>query len=148
MPDTQENTYRLIADNGLLGGPNEKSLVENIEEAISKGYYVKVNVWKLPRVLCTGEFGPEFTFDVNSVPREMVLYDARNYEAYDFLVRQGFNVFHRESDPFAVSSWGWYLSFTPAVLAGSIAMDPEGCLFQDLIKCGGICSKYAQGYGK
>ena len=123
---------------------------ELISKAIADGFCAHINLWKLPKSLAVGVDYPleEIPFSFISENKQKLLCRAMNIEALKWMLENGIHCYWREVDDFTVSSRGFILSFSPAVIPGSIVMNPESCLSEDLSNKDlvGICSDFILGY--
>lgn len=142
----------LISHRGNLNGanPNRENSKSYVEEALTQGYDVEVDIWLKDDKIYLGHDEPQYVID------EIWLYTnknnlwlhCKNIDAINFFIKKlnTFNFFWHESDTISITSkrYIWvYPGKQP--IKNSIAVMPE--IYNDKItECIGICSDYIKKY--
>lgn len=135
----------LIAHRGNLNGPNER---ENeplyIEEALSAGYDVEVDVWFHNGGFWLGHDAPTYQVNPSFLKYKGLWCHAKNFNALKALrILKVEHYFWHQEDDFTLTSSGYFWTYPGKELCGySIAVMPE--LVGDAIDKSiyGICSDY------
>jgi hypothetical protein len=143
----------LISHRGNLNGKIEEK--ENhpdyIDEAISLGYNVEIDVWVNDGVLYLGHDEPQYgiTHHWLNERYEHLWIHCKNVEAIEwFNSISGFNYFWHEEDTLALTSMNIIWAYPgKQPIKGSIAVMPE-IHKDDLDACVGVCSDYINNYKK
>jgi hypothetical protein len=141
----------LISHRGNINGKKEE--LENkpqyIDEALSLGYDVEVDVWMIDGVLFLGHDEPQYGINqewLNS-RHEHLWVHCKNIEAIEwFNMIGGFNYFWHQEDTLTLTS-NEYLWVYPGKqpIKNSISVLPE-MFNDDVSECIGICSDYIKNY--
>ena len=141
----------LISHRGNIDGKNteRENHPDYIDEAITAGYDVEIDVWMIEGVLLLGHDEPQYGISqhwLNERYSKLWIH-CKNVEAMEwFNMIGGFNYFWHEEDTITLTSYD-YMWVYPGKqpIKNSIAVMPE--LFNDNIsKCLGICSDYILQY--
>lgn len=146
MEAVEQKIY--LANRGNLEGVNvdEENSMEYLQNAISKGFCVKTDIWLILGRTVTGVTHPSKGIDLNALSKDKVLIQARNSSAYFYLLEQGYHCFWRETDRFVMTNRNYILSYGGYTFPKAIVMDPEEPTVlkpEDYI---GICSNFIAGY--
>jgi len=142
---------KLISHRGNINGkmPEKENHPDYIDEAISLGYEVEVDIWMIEGVLFLGHDGPEYGISqlwLNQRYGKLWLH-CKNIEAVEwFNTIGGFNYFWHENDTLTLTSKNYVWAYPgKQPIEKSIAVLPE--IYNDNIKlCSGVCSDYIQRY--
>ena len=141
----------LISHRGNTNGknPSAENRPDYIDEAISLGFDVEIDVWLIDGVIFLGHDEPQYGITQQWLNERVdkLWIHCKNVEAMEwFNMIGGFNYFWHEEDTLTLTSKGYmwvYPGKQPIV--GSIAVMPE-INDDDISKCEGICSDYIQSY--
>ncbi len=106
---------KLIAHRGNWKGRNPE--LENslflIDDAITAGFDVEVDVWKLDDRLFLGHDGPEIPVDAGIIQllSPFAWYHAKNYSALEYLIGEGHHVFTHDRDDYTITSKGFVWAY-------------------------------------
>lgn len=135
-----------IAHRGNTKGPqpSNENKPSYINDALSKGHYVEVDVWLKGNKLYLGHDCPQYEISINFLKgNDRLVCHAKNAEALEFLVRHNLNCFGHDKDDVVLTSNGWLWTFPGKKLTSrSIAVMPERVDGWDISKCLGVCSDY------
>jgi len=141
----------LISHRGNINGRIEDSenKLEYIDDAISMGYDVEIDIRKVGDHLFLGHDTPQYKVDYNWLidRKDKLWIHCKNVEAMEwFDSNREFNYFWHEKDTVTLTSNGSIWAFPgKQPIKNSIAILPE--IFNDNIsQCRGICSDYIQQY--
>ena len=141
----------LISHRGNINGRIEDSenKLEYIDDAISMGYDVEIDIRKVGDDLFLGHDTPQYKVDYNWLidRKDKLWIHCKNVEAMEwFDSNREFNYFWHEKDTVTLTSNGSIWAFPgKQPIKNSIAILPE--IFNDNIsQCRGICSDYIQQY--
>ena len=141
----------LISHRGNIDGkkPHLENKPEYIDEAISLGYNVEIDVWMIEGVLLLGHDGPQYGVTqhwLNERCTKLWLH-CKNIEAMEwFNALRSYHYFWHEEDTLTLTSKGVVWAYPgKQPIKGSIAVMPERGN-DDLSKCIGICSDYIKRY--
>lgn len=139
----------LIAHRGNTRGPDvtRENSPEYIDEAISNGFDVEIDVWVNKDKLALGhdymqyEISPTFLFE-----RASVLWcHAKNLDALIFLTKNSLHAFSHDKDDYVLTSKGVIWSFPGKPLTPDVVcVMPERANYtkDELKNCKGICSDF------
>jgi hypothetical protein len=144
-----------ISHRGNIDGKNAQ--LENkpsyIDNAISLGYDVEIDIWMIDGFLFLGHDAPQYGITQNwlSDRSDNLWLHCKNIEAMGWFVSipiNGFNYFWHEEDTMTLTSLGqmWVYPGKQPV-KGSIAVMPE-IYNDDVSQCLGICSDIIKNYKK
>jgi hypothetical protein len=144
----------LISHRGNLSGKNE--LFENdpdyIDSAISQGYNVEIDVWKIDDMFFLGHDNPTYQVDIKwFIDRiEKLWIHCKNIDALLFFKNSSseYNFFWHQTDVVTLTSLNYVWVFPGyQPISNSIAVLPE--LYNENIEnCFGVCSDYIENYKK
>jgi hypothetical protein len=120
-----------------------------IEEAISLGYDVEIDVWLIDNNLFLGHDSPQYLVEYNWIlERSNKLWvHCKNMESLVFLQEDaGLNFFWHQTDDVTLTSKGYIWAYPgKQPIKNSIAVMPE--INNDSVRsCIGICSDYIERY--
>lgn len=141
MPSEQiKKVY--LADQACVLGP-ESITPQSIENVLEKTKFgINCDIWKIADKYLIGDNYPTFNIEIESFPKERIIYNAQNYDAFSSLYKEGYHVYCRSKDDLVVTSKGIVLCFGSTVLPVGISMNPEHVPQEHLDLCFGICSKF------
>jgi hypothetical protein len=141
----------LISHRGNINGKKEdlENKPQYIDEALSLGYNVEVDVWMIDGVLFLGHDDPQYgiTQEWLNTRYEHLWIHCKNIGAIEwFNIIGGFNYFWHQEDTLTITSNG-YLWVYPGKqpIKNSISVLPE-MFNDDVSECIGICSDYIKNY--
>ena len=138
----------------LLGKKPELENTKNyIAEAISKGFEVEVDVWKIGDRLFLAHDAPIpknlIGFNFFEKWKDVLWCHAKNIEALQFLMKSGMHCFWHQTDEYTLTSQGFVWAYPAETFAANtIAVLPEqyNLIYMNIYKCYGICSDFIQQY--
>lgn len=142
----------LISHRGNING--KKEIRENdpvyIDDALSQGFDVEVDVWVKKDKLWLGHDNPQYQVDLCwFVDRLSNLWvHCKNVEALLYFKECKYNIhyFWHESDKVTITSNGFIWAYpTHCPIKGTIAVMPE-LYTSDIKECIGICSDFVSSY--
>jgi hypothetical protein len=148
----------LISHRGNVNGKIEEA--ENrpdfLDDAISLGYDVEVDIWAKGGILYLGHDHPQYQVNL-----EWLLYrtgklwvHCKNIEALECIYGSNLNFFWHDTDTMTLTSKGFIWAYPgKQPIVDSIAVLPElkykfSGIQEDLTVCLGVCSDYIQNYRK
>jgi len=140
----------LFSHRGNLHGPlpERENSPRYIEEAISLGYKVEIDVWSINGIHFLGHDGPAFEINHSWLENKPLLCHAKNVEALESMISNpAIHCFWHEEDKYTITSKGYVVSYPGFCEAGqkTIVMKPE--FHNTRVKnCYGICSDYISRY--
>jgi hypothetical protein len=141
----------LISHRGNIDGKivERENQPEYIDEAISEGYDVEIDVWSIDGVLFLGHDEPQYEIsDVWLEKRyDNIWVHCKNIEAMEwFNALSSYHYFWHEEDTLTLTSRGVVWAYPgKQPIKGSIAVMPE-IYNEDVSQCVGICSDYIERY--
>ena len=132
-----------IAHRGNIDGPSlNENYPPHLDNALSKGYHVEVDIWYMDDRFFSGHDRPvaEVTFDF--LKRPDVWCHAKNARALEImLTNKMVHCFWHETDYCTLTSKGipWIYPGRQ-LIDGSVCVMPENGYSGDIKKCYGICS--------
>ena len=143
----------LIAHRGNVLGKNPSS--ENnplyIEEALTLGYDVEIDVWYDSGDLYLGHDSPQYKVDEEYFQKKGLWCHAKNVMAIHSLLNINAHCFWHQQDDITLTSKGVVWTFPDKkLIPGSVAVMPENSSYTstDLEVCSGICSDFIRNYKK
>jgi hypothetical protein len=139
-----------ISHRGNLTGriPNKENYPEYIDEAITAGFDVEVDIWLVDKRLYLGHDEPQYEVDnewlVDRVDKLWV--HCKNVEALNWIRNTILHYFWHENDTLTLTSkqYVWVYPGKQPIFE-SIAVMPE--IHNDRVnKCAGICSDFVEDY--
>jgi hypothetical protein len=139
-----------ISHRGNLTGriPNKENYPEYIDEAITAGFDVEVDIWLVDKRLYLGHDEPQYEIDnewlVDRVDKLWV--HCKNVEALNWIRNTILHYFWHENDTLTLTSkqYVWVYPGKQPIFE-SIAVMPE--IHNDRVnKCAGICSDFVEDY--
>ena len=148
---------KFIAHRGNIDGPSKfENSPDHIDEAISLGFDVEIDVWVDGYKIFLGHDEPEYKIDNAFLEerRSMLWCHAKNIHALKWLVENNFNTFFHDTDDYTLTSKGFIWAYPGKELVeGSICVMPEMAddpLYlkknKDIIYA--VCSDYAPKFFK
>jgi hypothetical protein len=139
---------KLISHRGNINGPepDKENDPSHIEMAISGGYDVEIDVWKIGATLWLGHDLPQFTVNPKFLRNEHLLCHAKNLEALDFMLKLGdVHCFWHQEDQYTLTNKGYIVSYPGyAVTPKTICMKPELVDIKSVYDCYAVCSDYIE----
>lgn len=147
----------LISHRGNIDGkkPHLENNPDYIDEAISKGYDVEIDLWYVNGDWFLGHDEPQYEIDLNWISkRSLKLWvHCKNVEALSYLATnekesKDINYFWHEEDTATLTSFCYVWAYPgKQPIKGSIAVMPERSN-DDVSVCMGICSDVIEKYKK
>tara|TARA_B100000530_G_scaffold311999_1_gene239382 strand:+ start:47 stop:505 length:459 start_codon:yes stop_codon:yes gene_type:complete len=133
----------LISHRGNVTGPNSdrENHPDYIDEAISAGYNVEIDVWRISDEMILGHDVPQYKIDMNFLfdRQDSLWCHAKNVEALSFMtVWEKLNCFWHQEDDVTLTSKGYIWTYPGKQLTeNSICVKPSPANIPTL--CAGIC---------
>ena len=145
---------KFIAHRGNTAGPDEsrENKPDYIDNAISLGFDVEVDVWLVEDYLCLGHDGPETLIDRTFLEtrKDKLWCHAKNLEALEWLVQNHFHCFFHDKDAYVITSHQIIWAYPGETITNNtICVMPErvkNYSDQDLRMSLGICSDFVEMY--
>lgn len=144
---------RLISHRGNIFGKSESFENEPnyIDNAISQGYDVEVDIWFENEKLWLGHDVPQYCVDIDWLKRNLdnLWIHCKNIDALDYFKKldSKFNFFFHQNDDVTITSKGHFWTYPGKQLTeNSIACMPELVNFQNIEVSYGICSDFISKY--
>jgi hypothetical protein len=141
----------LISHRGNISSINEQE--ENspnyIIRAISLGYHVEIDLFKIDDNLYLGHDKPTHKIDPFFLDNEKLFVHCKNKEALLYMSKAFFksDFFWHQNDNYTLTSKNKIWTFTgEELIHGSICVMPENHSYSDLSMCYGICSDVIEKY--
>ena len=145
----------LISHRGNLNGKNE-SLENNpnyIDNAISKGYDVEIDIWHKDGLLWLGHDEPKYKITIDFIKERIskLWIHCKNVEAIQYFmnhkdVGQYCHYFWHQNDDITLTSFNYIWAYPgKQPIKGSIAVMPE-INDDETTQCTGICSDYIDNF--
>jgi hypothetical protein len=141
-----------ISHRGNLTGPNKEreNTKEYISEAIVKGFYVEVDIWKIGDRFYLGHDEPteEVDFQYLVDNNQNLVLHCKNVQALQELKTCFVCFFHDSDDCVLMSNCSWIWTYPGRELTkDSIAVLPERIdYWRGITACLGVCSDYVSLY--
>jgi len=139
----------LIAHRGNINGPNKEreNTPDYINEALCEGYEVEIDVWLVDDEVWLGHDKPENKINKLFLHerRQLLWCHAKNLGALVFLLRENFNTFSHDNDPYVITTKGYiWASPHSEFTRDTIAVMPEWKNYapEDISHCAGVCSDF------
>ena len=143
----------LISHRGNTNGPNKEreNAPDYIDEALSMGYDVETDVWVVDGDIWLGHDKPENKINILFLHerKERLWCHAKNLDALVFLLKENFNTFSHDNDPYVITSKGYiWASPHSKFTCNTIAVMPEWKNYtpSDISICKGVCSDFVRKY--
>lgn len=134
----------LISNRGNTAGRHHhENSPERLADAIESGYLVKTDLWVFPKRFYTGVDVP--TYKIRPEILNHCLIEARNINAFEFVISAGLHGFYRDSASLVYTSKGLLLSWGPSIKQ-AIIMNPEEHTYHTVFACAGVCSDYIESF--
>ena len=140
----------LIAHRGNINGPvpYKENSPEYLVEALSKGYYVEVDVWKIGDDIFLGHDKPEYPINISFLKSNSnFICHAKTPETLELLLKHNLHCFSHDKDECVLTSKGFIWTYPGKSLTDtSICVMPEwnnpelNNVF--VSKCYGVCSDW------
>jgi hypothetical protein len=147
----------LISHRGNIDGkiPSFENNPEYVDEAITAGYDVEIDVWGIDGELFLGHDNPQYPigWDWLKERSSNLWIHCKNIDALLYFTDidyslELFNYFWHENDTVTLTSENWIWAFPgKQPINGSIAVMPE-IYNDDVSEAAGVCSDYIQNYKK
>jgi hypothetical protein len=144
---------RFIAHRGNLTGPDSKeNHPDHIDNAISLGYHVEIDLWIEGYEIFLGHDEPQYKIDNQFLEkrRHYIWCHAKNIQALKYLLDNKFHVFFHDKDDYTLTSKGYIWAYPGTTLVeGAICVMPEMAddpeyLEKNIHLIHGVCSDYVQ----
>ena len=90
-------------------------------DALSKGYYVEVDIWKVGDLLYLGHDNPEDIIDEHFLENEKIISHAKNIEAFHhLLMNKKIHTFFHDKDYCTLTSKGWVWKYPEIYFEGRL----------------------------
>ena len=143
----------LISHRGNIKGKNtEKENHPNyIDEAITLGYDVEIDLWSIEGVLLLGHDSPQYGISQHWLNERInkLWIHCKNIEAMEWMDNiAGFIYFWHEEDTVTLTTFGHIWAYPgKQPINNSIAVMPE-IHNEEVTQCKGVCSDYIENYKK
>lgn len=140
-----------ISHRGNLDGPipSKENTPEYINEALSYGFNVEIDVWFIDGELYLGHDKGTIDVPPEYLRNERIWFHCKNVNALNYMVHNYRNLkfFWHQEDDYTLTSTGHIWTYPGKLLMkGSIAVLPEVKRNGDLWKCYAICTDYLWKY--
>lgn len=138
-----------ISHRGNLAGPktDSENRPEYIQNAITAGYDVEIDVWFKNNKFYLGHDEPQYNIENNFLLKKEVWCHAKNLEALTEMKKIGSHYFWHENDQFTLTSKGYIWTYPGNELSyNSICVLPEKDLKKKTLECAGVCSDFIKRY--
>ncbi|AYV82378.1 MAG: hypothetical protein Homavirus40_3, partial [Homavirus sp.] len=144
---------KLIAHRANTNGPDpsRENNPEYILEAISKGYDVEIDVWKIDyELILAHDIHNDINYIINTdflkQNSKYLWCHAKNIEALEFLLSINMHTFWHNTDDYTITSRGIVWAYPDKYTKGGVYVMPE--LNNTILprNCFGICSDYVENY--
>lgn len=145
----------LIAHRGNTNGPDpeKENNPDYIDNAVSKGYQVEIDVWCIDGALVLGHDGPQYQIieDYLTKRKDVLWCHAKNLDALCFLLDKDFHTFSHDSDPYTFTSqkiiWAYPgMPLNTSTICVMPERTPDAYNLNDLHNCRGICTDFVEKY--
>ncbi len=139
----------LISHRGNIDGRDEarENSIDYVNEALSYGYYVEIDVWKTDTGIYLGHDTPQYEVETNFLRNPLLWCHAKNQDALFFMIKNGIHCFWHQNDEFTITNRGYIWQYPcENVYPDSIFLFPELFETEHLYKARGICSDYIKNY--
>lgn len=146
---------KFISHRGNINGiiPNQENRLNYIDDALSQGYDVEVDIWGVDGLLYTGHDSADYDIDIDWIlDRANYLWiHVKNIKALDIMMKYDkvINYFWHQNDDVTLTSRNFIWTFPGKELTvNSIAVLPEVGKFHNISSAYGICSDFISLYKK
>lgn len=144
---------KLISHRGNTNGPliPQENKPSYIESALSEGYDVEIDVWKIGSNWFLGHDYHQHPTSISFLRNDHLLCHAKNLEALDCMLNDeiGIHCFWHQEDSYTITSKGLIVSYPSyAVTASTICMKPELLSIGAISEAYGLCSDYIDTFSK
>jgi hypothetical protein len=139
-----------ISHRGNLNGPSEinENRPEYIQNAISKGFDVEIDVREYKSKLYLGHNEPQYEISKEFIKNKKLWCHAKDINAMEILKKLNTIYFWHEKDCYNLTSNGYFWTYPGINLVeNSICVLPEKQNYKN-INCSGICSDYINNFRK
>lgn len=99
--------------------PNRENSTLQVLKAISEGFSVEVDIWKIGNFLFLGHDGPQYEISINFIKdkQDKLLLHCKNIEILEFLSEENYgygekyHFFTHQNDDYAFTSQGYIINF-------------------------------------
>ena len=117
-----------------------------IDEALSKGYEVEIDIWYRDKNWYLGHDRPQYEITLEYLKNDKFWCHAKNIEALTLMLENDIHCFWHQDDDVTITSYGFiWTSPDKKLTEKSICVLPE-INNQSITKCAGICSDYLTNY--
>jgi hypothetical protein len=142
---------KLISHRGNLNGrlkssENEPNYIDN---AISKGYDVEVDVWFKNDELYLGHDFAQYKINLDFLLNisEKLWIHCKNVEAMEFLIKYNLHLFWHQEDDITLTTQNYIWTYPgKKIINNAIAVMPELIEDWDISKAFGVCSDFIEKY--
>lgn len=135
----------LISHRGNIVGPKpeRENKSDYIQEALSLGYEVEIDVWYVDNKYYLGHDDPKYHVEESFLKQEGLWCHAKNKAALEALLAASIHCFWHQEDFYTLTSNNFIWTYPGNDLGqNSICVMPEKSWSQNLNNCSGICSDY------
>ncbi len=142
---------KIISHRGNISGPNpeKENSIPYIKKALTAGYEVEVDVWKINSNFFLGHDLPQYEVNINFLENKKLWCHAKNILALQSLLDRGIRCFWHQEDDCTITSDGVIWTYPGKELTeNSICVMPELAEYSDseIRKCLGICTDFPDRY--
>ena len=135
----------LIAHRGNIFGP-QPNLENNplyLDNALSEGYHVEIDVWCKDNEIFLGHDEPQYKTSIKYLKNDKFWCHCKDVESLRCLLDNNIHCFYHEEDHATLTSKGYIWTFPNKKLAkGAVCVMPEQGINGSLENCSGVCSDY------
>lgn len=98
---------KIIAHRGLVDGPDidKENSPKQIQEALSLGFDVEIDLWRISGRLYLGHDGPDYPIEREFLDNDRFWIHAKNLAALEWLTKNGnHNFFWHDTDDYIITS--------------------------------------------
>ena len=141
---------KLISHRGNISGanPEKENDPDYIAQALSLGYDVEIDVWKVGEEWFLGHDFPLHKISFRYLIDGSLLCHAKNLPALDgMLEEEDIHCFWHQEDYYTITSLGYIVSYPGYTITNkTICMKPEMQTLSSVEGCYAICSDYVEKY--
>jgi len=132
----------IVSHRGNLSGknPQRENSVSYVEEAISAGYHVEVDVWFVDGNFYLGHDAPQYLVSAEWLSKHPLWCHAKNQNALEEMMNLGLNCFWHENDRFTPTNHGFLWCFPNNYSSNGITVDLSDRFELPSSPCMGICT--------
>tara|TARA_R110000744_G_scaffold10219_3_gene31937 strand:- start:2586 stop:3008 length:423 start_codon:yes stop_codon:yes gene_type:complete len=132
----------LISHRGNLDGKNieRENSISYIEEALSNGFDVEIDIWKVSDKYMLGHDEPQYSVNLDFLKNNKLWCHAKNIDALYGMKVNDVHCFWHQEDDVTLTSKGYLWTYPNKQLTPkSIAVLPEGVIEEEIA---GFCSDF------